>query len=269
MSIYDQIKTKATEVYNIILREYPKFVILTRDYLKNALKKARENIFLVKLARITAITATIIIAFLLSVIMVLYLIPATMSKTHTQLPKPEVSVAEDNSQAYRKQIQVLSREVSRLRNRYAALTPGQSYMIINTTDNKFSLYRNRKLVREGFCSSGSYKMLQTLEGRSWIFRTPKGEFHIQGKTVNPTWKKPDWAFVEEGLPIPPPDHSSRFEYGVLGEYALALGDGYLIHGTLYKRFLGMPVTHGCVRLNDEDLEAVYNLLNIGSKVYIF
>jgi lipoprotein-anchoring transpeptidase ErfK/SrfK len=56
---------------------------------------------------------------------------------------------------------------------------------------------------------------------------------------------------------------------VLGDYAMSLGDGYLMHGTLYKRFLGMPVTHGCVRLNDEDLEAIYNTLNIGSKVYIF
>ena len=68
---------------------------------------------------------------------------------------------------------------------------------------------------------------------------------------------------------PPKDDFSRYEYGVLGDYALAIGDGYLIHGTIYKRFLGMPVTHGCVRLNDEDLEVIYNTLNIGSKVYIF
>jgi L,D-transpeptidase YbiS len=31
----------------------------------------------------------------------------------------------------------------------------------------------------------------------------------------------------------------------------------------------MPVTHGCIRLNDEDLEAIYNTLAVGSKVYIF
>jgi lipoprotein-anchoring transpeptidase ErfK/SrfK len=56
---------------------------------------------------------------------------------------------------------------------------------------------------------------------------------------------------------------------VLGEYALELGDGYLIHGTLYKRMLGMPVTHGCVRLGDEDLRVVYRNLQIGSKVFIY
>ena len=170
---------------------------------------------------------------------------------------------------YKKQISTISRDLQRLQKKYNSYTSGQSYLVINTTDNRFFLYRSKKLVREGFCSSGSYKMLQTVEGKSWTFKTPKGKFSIQGKTTNPTWIKPDWAFVEEGLPIPPKNHDSRYEYGVLGDYAMALGDGYLIHGTIYKRFLGMPVTHGCVRLNDEDLEAIYNTMSIGSKVYIF
>jgi len=56
---------------------------------------------------------------------------------------------------------------------------------------------------------------------------------------------------------------------VLGDYALSLGDGYLIHGTLYQRLLGMPVTHGCIRLNDDDLKEVFNALSVGSKVYIY
>jgi L,D-transpeptidase YbiS len=69
--------------------------------------------------------------------------------------------------------------------------------------------------------------------------------------------------------VPLPNHYSRYEYGVLGEYALGLGEGYLIHGTLYQRFLGLPVTHGCIRLNDDDLEFVYKSLEIGSKVFIY
>ncbi|MCU0456790.1 MAG: L,D-transpeptidase [Bacteroidales bacterium] len=172
--------------------------------------------------------------------------------------------------SYKKQITQLNRDLQRLSRRYNSFTSGQTYLVINTTDNLFFLYRNKKLIREGHCSTGSFKMLKTEEGRSWIFKTPKGKFTILGKQTNPTWRRPDWAFVEEGLPVPErQDDPSRYEYGVLGDYALALGDGYLIHGTIYKRFLGMPVTHGCVRLNDEDLEAVFNSLSIGSKVYIF
>ncbi len=171
--------------------------------------------------------------------------------------------------AYKKQNSQMSRDVQRLSKKYNSYTSGLSYLVINTTDNLFYLYRNKKLIREGHCSTGSFKLLKTEEGKSWIFKTPKGKFLIQGKVTNPSWRRPDWAFVEEGLPIPSQDDASRYEYGVLGDYALALGDGYLIHGTIYKRFLGMPVTHGCVRLNDEDLAAIFKTLSLGSKVYIF
>jgi len=42
-----------------------------------------------------------------------------------------------------------------------------------------------------------------------------------------------------------------------------------VQGTLYQRLIGSPVTHGCVRMLDDDLEAVYKSLPIGSKVFIY
>jgi L,D-transpeptidase YbiS len=101
-----------------------------------------------------------------------------------------------------------------------------------------------------------------------VFATPTGRFEILSKTKNPVWKKPDWAFIEEGQPIPK-DPSERFAYGELGEYALALGDGYLIHGTLYERLLGRSVTHGCIRLGRDDLRKLYASTRVGTAVYIF
>ncbi len=163
----------------------------------------------------------------------------------------------------------LEREIAQLERRMNSFTPVYPYMIINTTENRFSVFRGQKLMKEGHCSTGSYIHLIAEGDQNWIFKTPRGVRRIYGKTTSPVWRKPDWAFIEEGLPIPPPFHNSRFEYGVLGDYALSLGDGYLIHGTIYKRQLGMPVTHGCVRLNDEDLEYIYRTLEIGSRVYIY
>ena len=168
-----------------------------------------------------------------------------------------------------KYIEQLKKENSTLERRLNSLLPTSGYMVVNTTENNFKLYRSRKLSLEGYCSTGSYVLLEADSAQKWIFKTPKGVFRILGKTESPVWKKPDWAFIEEGLPVPHPHASERFEYGVLGDYALSLGDGYLIHGTLYKRQLGMPVTHGCIRLGDEELEAVYFTLQHGSKVYIF
>lgn len=102
----------------------------------------------------------------------------------------------------------------------------------------------------------------------WIFDTPRGEFRVQSKLTNPAWVKPDWAFIEEGLGIPR-NPADRVEQGVLGDYALGFGKGYFIHGTLYTRLLGKNVTHGCIRLNDDDLKTVYRFARVGTPIVIF
>lgn len=209
------------------------------------------------------------LALLLVFIFIVYGIPGLQEVTSIKRERLTSSKELRQDKNYKKITATLSKDIQKLSKKNNSYTSGQSYIVINTTDNKFFLYRNNKLVREGRCSSGSYIMLKTQGEKKWIFKTPKGKYWIQGKITKPVWRRPDWSFVEEGLPIPSKDDPSRWEYGVLGNYALSIGDGYLIHGTIYKRFLGMPVTHGCVRLNDEDLEAVYTTLNIGSKVYIF
>ncbi len=162
----------------------------------------------------------------------------------------------------------LEKELDGFKTKYGNLTPNTPFLIINTTQNEYRLFDKRSELKRGFCSTGSYTKLYT-EKKTWVFKTPKGVRKVMGKVTNPVWIKPDWAFVEEGIPIPPAGHPSRYESGTLGDYALALGDGYLIHGTLYQRFLGQSVTHGCVRMGDDDLEAVYKALKIGSKVYIY
>lgn len=163
----------------------------------------------------------------------------------------------------------ISQETKLLDRKLNAKRPGSYYLVINSASNEFALYRGAELIKRDKCSTGSYILLKNGEEQQWMFKTPKGEFRILYKTASPVWKKPDWAFIEEGLPVPPADHHTRFEYSVLGDYALSIGDGYLIHGTLYQRFLGLPVTHGCIRLNDENLELVYRSLQLGSKVYIY
>ena len=231
--------------------------------------KLKENKKLASVFRsLLKLTAALLVVFF-TILFLFYIVPGLQQLSPVKKTKLLTVKELTNNQDYRKQTAQLQREVSRLNRKFSSFTSGLSYIVINTVDNRFLLYRNKKMIREGFCSSGSYTMLKTQGEKKWIFKTPKGKYRIQGKTTSPVWKKPDWAFVEEGLPVPPKDDPSRWEYGVLGDYALSIGDGYLIHGTLYKRFLGMPVTHGCVRLNDDDLEAIYNTLSVGSKVYIF
>ena len=147
--------------------------------------------------------------------------------------------------------------------------PDRPAIIVNTYDNTFILKRQGQTLRSGKCSTGSSILLKSRDRREWIFQTPRGQFAIIAKVESPVWHMPDWAFVEEGKPVPPVGAPERDEGGVLGDYALHFGNGYMIHGTLYQRFLGLPVTHGCIRMGDEDLKAVYGALEIGSPVFIY
>jgi hypothetical protein len=224
-----------------------------------------------KLRRILHILLIIFFSILIAlslIIFILFIVPVlqeTSSGHKTEITNnPELK----QDASYKNKISLITSDIQRLSRKYNTYTSGQSYIVINTTDNKFFLYNNKKLIREGLCSSGANKILQT-QKKTYLFKTPKGKFSITGKRTHPYWHRSDWDFIEQGLPVPPKDDPSRWEAGTLGDYALDMVDGYMIHGTIYKRLMGMPVTHGCVRLGDEDLEIVFNTLNIGSKVYIF
>jgi len=86
---------------------------------------------------------------------------------------------------------------------------------------------------------------------------------------NPIWAKPDWAFIEEGYEPPPPGARDRFDDFSLGDYGLYMGDGYIIHGTIFQTLLGQRVTHGCIRLGDKDLEFAYREVPLGARVYLY
>jgi L,D-transpeptidase-like protein len=158
---------------------------------------------------------------------------------------------------------------ARLARLIEAQRPQGVYIEVDTMANRLYLMRGDRVLREAVCSTGTGGLLEDpASGRRWIFDTPRGTHRVVDKVKNPVWNKPDWAFIEEGQPIPR-DAAERIDTYSLGDYALYLGDGYLIHGTLYQRLLGRSVTHGCVRLGDEDLEAVWKAAGIGTRVYIF
>lgn len=166
-------------------------------------------------------------------------------------------------------IKLLKSENLIFRKKIETLKPKGIHIIIDTANNILYLKENQKTLLKATISAGSGNILIDPYGtRKWIFETPRGVFSVQTKFENPPWIKPDWAFIEEGKPIPN-NPTERIEEGVLGEYAIGFGNGYFIHGTLYKRLLGKNVTHGCIRLGDNELKKVYDFTPIGAKVFIF
>ena len=80
----------------------------------------------------------------------------------------------------------------------------------------------------------------------------------------------DMHIVFDNTLFVPPEHTKHRQIeGELGHFKLELGDGYLLHGTPYANSIGNSVTHGCVRLHDEDIEWLYHNVPVGTKVYMY
>jgi len=69
--------------------------------------------------------------------------------------------------------------------------------------------------------------------------------------------------------IPPVGTRQRQFPDLLGDYRLNLGDGYALHGTQAVSQLGRSVSHGCVRLANEDIARLYSMANVGDEVVIY
>ena len=139
---------------------------------------------------------------------------------------------------------------------------------IDVSKNHAYLFQDGELVADGRAATGMEKVLERGDD-IWLFHTPRGHLKVVRKIVDPIWTKPDWAFIETRDPIPPPDSPKRLVKGKLGKYALALGDGILIHGTDDPSSLGKYASHGCIRLPAKLLEKIWQVTKIGTDVYIF
>lgn len=74
---------------------------------------------------------------------------------------------------------------------------------------------------------------------------------------------------DEKIFIPPLGSPQRKIPEVLGTRKLEIGDGYLIHGTNEATSIGGAVSHGCVRMYNQDVEWLYQRVPVGTPVYLF
>ena len=100
--------------------------------------------------------------------------------------------------------------------------------------------------------------------------TPYVTTRVTAKIRNPVWIPPKSIREEhaaEGDPLP--DKIGPGPDDPLGDYALKLSlPSYLIHGTNKPWGVGMRVSHGCIRLYPEDIEALFKVVQVGTTVRI-
>jgi hypothetical protein len=109
--------------------------------------------------------------------------------------------------------------------------------------------------------------------------TPDGEILVVGSdvvrrgadgTLVPFDATDEREIVTGGNIIIPPFGTNQRKYrGVLGTHRLNLGGGYGLHGTNRPETVGRAVSHGCVRLRNEDIARLHEMVPIGTPVFIY
>ena len=99
------------------------------------------------------------------------------------------------------------------------------------------------------------------------WRTPEGSFRIRGKTENPTWVIPESIRAEH---IRERNDPRTFIAGgdpenPLGLFRLELTlPLYALHGSNMPWGVGMQVSHGCIRLYNEDIAVLFRDVRVGT-----
>lgn len=87
--------------------------------------------------------------------------------------------------------------------------------------------------------------------------SPIGDFYIVNKVANPVW------YPQGGKPVPPGPANP------LGKYWLGLNiKGYGIHGNNSPNSIGNPVSKGCFRMKNQDIEKLFRLIPKGTPVKV-
>ncbi|HWB70221.1 MAG TPA: L,D-transpeptidase/peptidoglycan binding protein [Solirubrobacterales bacterium] len=128
-----------------------------------------------------------------------------------------------------------------------------SYLTLDRATFTLRLWRHLKLAR-------TYTVAVGQEG----LETPEGLYAIQEKEENPTWHVPDsaWAGSLAGSVVPP-GPSNPIKARWMGIY-----EGAGIHGTEETESLGSAASHGCIRMAISDVEELYDLVEVGTPIYI-
>jgi lipoprotein-anchoring transpeptidase ErfK/SrfK len=128
-----------------------------------------------------------------------------------------------------------------------------TYLTLERASYTLRLWKDLKLAK-------TYTVAVGQEG----LETPEGLYHIQDKQVEPTWHVPesDWAGSLAGQSIPPgPSNPLKARW-------MGIFEGAGIHGTEETSSLGTAASHGCVRMAIPDVEELYDLVEVGTPIYI-
>lgn len=93
------------------------------------------------------------------------------------------------------------------------------------------------------------------------WETPIGKFRVLNKQLNPVWKQP----ITGDLIHPGPTNPLGDRWiGFWADEQHQIG----FHGTNNEKLVGKPVSHGCLRMRNADIRALYKQVSIGTPIIV-
>ncbi|HEX6059648.1 MAG TPA: L,D-transpeptidase [Gemmatimonadaceae bacterium] len=86
------------------------------------------------------------------------------------------------------------------------------------------------------------------------YATPVGDFTVERVVWNPWWIPPASAWARDDTVTPPGPENP------MGKVKLLMRDAYYMHGTPYPVSIGRALSHGCIRMRNEDAIALARLV---------
>jgi hypothetical protein len=117
-------------------------------------------------------------------------------------------------------------------------------LVLNIPASRLDVYEHGERTRSYAISAGRRE-----------FATPAGHYKITQVIWNPWWHPPksEWARGEK--PTPPGPGNP------MGRVKINFANLYYIHGTPWEDELGIPASHGCIRIGDNDLLELTRLIH--------
>lgn len=129
-------------------------------------------------------------------------------------------------------------------------TKREARLVLDLSDRQVSVYRNQQLV-------SSYPVAIGQAG----WETPSGSFQVLEMQRDPKWQHP---ITGEVVPVGPDNPLGKRWIGFLNEGRAHIG----FHGTNQEALIGQAVSHGCVRMRNRDVVALYSQIALGTPVEV-
>ncbi len=123
-------------------------------------------------------------------------------------------------------------------------------LVVKLSDRHVYLYKDDSVIDK-------YPLAVGQEG----WETPTGTYKILDKEQNPSWVHPI-----TGIETPPgPDNPlGKAWIGFWTDGKTEIG----FHGTNQEELIGQAVSHGCLRMRNEDIENVFAQVDVGTPVIV-